>query len=341
MSSTNFQKPLFTHVPVRQTGRVAASRELPSSSRFPPALMHSAARLYYLEDAKQADVARRLGISRPTVSRLLSEARREGIVRIEVVAPVDVDLGDLSRRTEAALGLERVHLSALPRRGPTGEALAPALSGALLEVGLEPGDVLLVSSGRTVYEAAQVELPSLPGVLLVPTIGGQDEPEAWYATNEITRQMALKVGGAPAFLHSPALPSPELYETLRGEAAFRRVQELWSSARCAVLGIGAPPLTRTSLPRFVRDESDSLREAVGDVCSRFYDRRGEPVPFPGSERLVATRLETLRELPTCIGLAAGLDKVPGILAGARGGYFDQLVTDVDTAAALVAAAALQ
>ena len=45
--------------------RVAAPD--PSTSRFSPALMHSAARLYYLEDAKQADVAERLGVSRPTV----------------------------------------------------------------------------------------------------------------------------------------------------------------------------------------------------------------------------------------------------------------------------------
>lgn len=62
---------------------------------------------------------------------------------------------------------------------------------------------------------------------------------------------------------------------------------MWGSARCAVLGIGAPPLTRTSL--------------------------------------------------TCIGLAAGLDKVPGIPAGARAGSFDQLVTDAETAAALLSA----
>jgi len=313
---------------------VAASQT--SSGRFSPALMHTAARLYYLEDAKQAEVAERLGLSRPTVSRLLSEARREGIVRIEVVAPVDADLGELGERTAAALGLRRVWLSALPTRGPTGAALAPALASALDEAGLVPGDVLLVSSGRTVYEAAQVELPALPGVLVAPTIGGQDEPEAWYSTNEITRQVALKVGGAPAFLHSPALPSPDLYETLQGEAAFQRVLDLWSAARCALLGIGAPPLTRTSLPQFVRDGAASLREAVGDVCSRFYDRDGSEVAWHGSERLVATRLETLRELETCIGLAAGLEKVPSILAGARAGYFDQLVTDAETASALLA-----
>lgn len=305
---------------------------------FPKALMHAAASLYYLEHATQAEVAVRLGISRPTVSRLLSEARRAGIVRIEVVAPVDEDLEDLERRTATALGLHAVHLSPLPPRAPVGAALAPELSTALARVGLAPGDVLLVSSGRTVHEAAQAELPALPGVVVAPTIGGQDEPEPWYATNEIVRQVAGKVGGRPTFLYAPALPGPELYETLQGDPSLRRVLALWRSARCAIVGVGAPPLTRTSLPRFVPYDAGSLHQAVGDVCSRFYDRSGRPVPWPGSERLIATSLEVLGAIPTCIAVAAGPDKVPSILAGATAGWFNQLVTDAGTATALVGAA---
>jgi len=37
----------------------------------------------------------------------------------------------------------------------------------------------LISSGPTVHAAAQAELPELPGVVIVPTVGGRDEPEAW------------------------------------------------------------------------------------------------------------------------------------------------------------------
>jgi DNA-binding transcriptional regulator LsrR (DeoR family) len=306
--------------------------------RFPPALMHSAARLYYDEDATQAEVGARLGLSRATVSRLLSEARRAGIVRIEVIAPAQPDVDDLAGRVERALGLDAVHLSTLPGHGSTGEALAPALSAALRSIGLVPGDVLLVSSGRTVYEAAQAQLPALPGVTLAPMIGGQDEPEVWYAPNEITRQFAAKVGGTPVFLYAPALPGAELFDTLLHDPSTRRVLELWTGARAAIMGVGAPPLTRTSLPRFIANDTGSLREAVGDVCSRFYDADGRPVPFPGSDRLLATGFEALRELPVGIAVAAGAVKVPSIRTGAASGYFNQLVTDAETAWALLAAA---
>jgi DNA-binding transcriptional regulator LsrR (DeoR family) len=306
--------------------------------RFPKALMHSAARLYYLEDATQAEVAQRLGTSRATVSRLLSEARRAGIVRIDVVAPVDEDVDELARSVEQALGLQRVFLVPSPTRGPLGAALAPALSIALQGAGLQAGDVLLVSSGRTVYEAAQAPLPALPGVVLAPTIGGQDQPEPWYATNEITRQVAERVGGTPTFLYAPALPAPTLYAGLLGDAGFQRLLQMWETARCAIMGIGAPPLTRTSLPRFVPQEAISLRDAVGDVCSRFYDADGEPVEFPGSDRLVATRLDLLQQIPAVIGVAAGAEKLQSISTAAKAGYVTQLVTDTETAAALLARA---
>ena len=81
-----------------------------------------------------------------------------------------------------------------------GHLLGPAFSVALEGVGLSSGDVLLISSGRTVYEVTQAELPALPNVQLAPMIGGQNEPEAWYQTNEIVRRFAEKVGGHPTFL---------------------------------------------------------------------------------------------------------------------------------------------
>jgi DNA-binding transcriptional regulator LsrR (DeoR family) len=306
-----------------------------NSPRFSAAVMHTAATLYYIEEATQAEIATRLGVSRASVSRLLSEARREGIVRIEVVAPVDRDAEELERRVADALGLDAVWLSRLPARGPAGARLAPSLSTALRAVGLVAGDVLLVSSGRTVYEAAQAELPPLPNVLLAPMIGGHDEAEAWYAPNEITRQVALKVGGIPTFLYAPALPGPDLFETLQDDPSARRVIEMWSTARCAIMGVGAPPLSRTSLPSFVRNDMNTLQAAVGDVCSRFYDAAGVPVPFPGSERLLATGLDVVQQIPTCIALATGREKVAAIRAGAAARYFNQLVTDVETASALL------
>lgn len=312
-------------------------------THFPPALLYNAARLYYLEEATQAQVAATLGTSRATVSRLLSEARRHGIVRIDVVPPQTPDTGGLADEVAAVLGLDRVFLSgpfARPQEHPTGPALgstlAPAVSRALAEVELAAGDVLLVSSGRTIYEVVRQDLAERPGVVVVPTIGGNDQPEDWYQTNEITRLLAGRLGGRSTYLFAPALPGQELNQTLRSDPAIQRVLHLWPQARCVLTGIGASPMLRSELPQFVPSDAGELRNAIGDICSRFFDRDGLPVEFPGSDRLIALDLETLRQVPVSIAVAAGADKVEPIVVAARAGYYNQLVTDPGTAEKILA-----
>lgn len=311
-----------------------------------PSLLYAAAKMYYEDEATQAQIATKLGTSRATVSRLLSQARRVGIVRIQVVAPDQRGSDDLAQRVAEVLGLQHVYLSAaLPASGGgtsmedvMGSVLAPAVGRALAAVGLGPGDVLLVSSGRTMFEVARFDLPTLPGVVVAPTVGGTDQPEGWYQTNEITRRVAERIGGRASYLFAPALPGPDLYPTLLRDPSIQRVLHLWPLARCVLTGVGAPPLLRAQAPMFVDPASRDLVEAVGDVCSRFFDRAGRPVVFPGSERMVAVELSALQQIPVVIAVAAGQDKVAPLVAGARAGYFNRLVTDPATAAELVARA---
>jgi DNA-binding transcriptional regulator LsrR (DeoR family) len=323
------------------TGRDGASDA--EAGHFSPSMLYAAAKMYYTEDATQAEVAAQLGTSRATVSRLLAEAKRQGIVRIEVLPPQEAASGDLSDRLSRALGLTTVYLSLpLPNPGAgrtlvdvMGGTLAPAVGRALAGAGLLAGDVLLVSSGRTVYEVAKFELTPLAGVVVAPTVGGNDQPEDWYQTNEITRLVANRIGGRASYLFAPALPGPDLYPSLLNDPTIQRVLHLWPRARCALMGVGAPPLMRSDIPRFVPVGSDSLRASVGDVCSRFYDRAGQPVDFEGRERLIAIELEALRHIPVTIAVAVGKDKIDSIIGGALGGYFNQLVTDPATANAIL------
>jgi DNA-binding transcriptional regulator LsrR (DeoR family) len=337
--------PRLAHPPASSGATSGPDGSAPDgeSGHFPASLLYSAAKLYYNDEATQADVAAQLGCSRATVSRLLAEAKRRGIVRIEVVPPAEISTGDLADQLSRALSLTTAFLSLpIPNPGPgrtvldvMGGVLAPAVGRALTAAGLLPGDILLVSSGRTVYEVAQFDLAPLPGVLVAPTVGGNDQPEEWYQTNEITRLVANRVGGRANYLFAPALPGPDLYPSLLKDPSIQRVLDLWPHARCSLMGIGAPPLLRSDIPQFVPTRSNSLRDAVGDVCSRFYDRDGREVPFEGGDRLIAVELEALRHIPVTIGVAVGADKVASIIAGARGGYFNQLVTDPATAEAIL------
>ena len=85
-------------------------------------LAFEAAEAYYTHGRTQADVAQHLGVSRPTVSRLLEEARRSGMVTITVTPPPGgAGLQALSAELTQALGVRSVRISS----GGGREALRP------------------------------------------------------------------------------------------------------------------------------------------------------------------------------------------------------------------------
>ena len=65
-----------------------------------PAMLVAAARLYYIEGRSQAEVADRLDTSRSNVSRMLTEAQRQGIIEFRINDPA----GRVESVTPAAHG---------------------------------------------------------------------------------------------------------------------------------------------------------------------------------------------------------------------------------------------
>ena len=74
------------------------------------ALLLEVSRMYWEEQLDQRTIAQRAGYSRPTVSRMLAEARREGIVTIVVAHPVE-RLMRLEERLKSAFGLVQARVT--------------------------------------------------------------------------------------------------------------------------------------------------------------------------------------------------------------------------------------
>jgi DNA-binding transcriptional regulator LsrR (DeoR family) len=292
--------------------------------------MYAAARLYYDQRLTQHEVAQRLGISRSTVSRLLQLARDNDIVRIEVRPPSPA--AELSADLAHALGLRRAVV--VPGGGPEA-ALHSLVAPALEELGrtrLRHGDVLALSWGATVWEIAQAQrFPDLPGVRLVPAVGGLDETHVRFQSNEIARRAAATSGADVSFLHAPALPTADLRRSLLDDPEMAARLALWDRITTAIVGIGMPPADVAAAPSHVVVRREALAAAVGDVTSRHFDLDGRPVELPEEDRLLAVSRDQLRAAGTVIGVAAGAPKAPSIVGAARAQLIDVLVTDAPTA----------
>ncbi|WP_246226383.1 sugar-binding transcriptional regulator [Chelativorans xinjiangense] len=286
-------------------------------------LMHTAARLHYLEGASQLEVSRRMQVSTATVSRLLAQAREDGIVRIHVA---DLDEADeIGDQLCAALKLRAVRVVESDKVA----ALASSVGALLTDAELPAGSVVAIGWGRTVQSVIAAGLPRIPDVIVVPAMGGIHETASHFQINEFVRTAAERMQGDAYFLHAPSLASAELRSVLKKDPDTARVLKYWSSVDAAILGIG--DFQRATSNRDVAFESDDAHRVVGDVVRHYFDENGQEIRWPGQDNLMAISRDQLRRIPLSIGVAIGKEKVRAILGAARSGMINALVTDTRVA----------
>ena len=300
--------------------------------------------LYYEEGLTQGEIADAMGTSRPTINAYLADARARGIVRIAIATDSLRGL-TVARAIEDHFDLDDCYVipaeggprPLIDRLGAAGAQVAAAL--------LRPGDVVAITWGRTMLALAGAMAPArIPDLTVVQATGGTTAaipytPEA--CTTRLADQLGARVVpiSAPAILSSAAaremmLSEPVIAEQMAHLARVNRVLFGVSSLR---------PSSTLHVSGFLDHEAmrrGDYATAVGSLAGRFINAAGDPVAGPLDDRTVGMGLEQLRNVPTRVLVAGGPDKVAPILAALRGGYAGALVTDADTAEAVLRAAGI-
>jgi DNA-binding transcriptional regulator LsrR (DeoR family) len=298
-----------------------------------PALLAKAARLYFIDDRSQDDVAAILGTTRSNVSRMLKQARDLGIVEIRIVDPTGRD-----QELEAALR-DRFGLAdaRVVEPGPEADVLAAVghVAARWLDETLRDGQVVALSWGQTLQAVVRaVEGLSRHDVEVVQLVGGLSALDSGRTGQELVHELSERMGARHRYLHAPALfGSAEALAMLLREQTIAGALDVAKKADIAMVGIGTPGIGSSEallgalgLTPAQRAEFDASG-AVGDVCGRFYDLAGREVRSVVAERVLAVTLDDLRAIPTVAGVAAGAEKAPGILGALRGRIVDVLICD--------------
>lgn len=304
------------------------------------------ARMYYQWDMKQSDIAKRLGLSQPTISRLLQQAKQNGVVRISVTAPQGVYTEleeDLLRRYRLRDAVVVDCSSDQDDR-----MIEREIGGAAayyLESALRPNEIIGISSWSATLLAlvdAMHAVARKGDVRVVQILGGVGDPSAEVHANRLTSRFADLVGGVPVYLPAPGvLGSAAARKVLLADSYVHDVITLFDQVTTALVGIGAiepSKLLASSGNIFIAHELELLRSkgAVGDILLRFFDIGGKPVDTPLNDRVVSMRLDQLGRVDRSIGVAGGARKYAAILGALRGGWINVLITDQFTARRLVA-----
>lgn len=300
------------------------------------------AKLYYEQNRTQAEIAQRLGFSRPKISRMLAEAKEKGIVKIFIDDGGD-DMSDVERRLYGAFNLKAVRVASVPEDDVALAVRITARTGAeFLSKYLEPGDRIGVGWGWTLYEMTR-SFPemSLADTLVCQVTGSVDNAKSRSYAHEIVSGLSTKIGAQTAYtLPCPALvDSPIILDTLLHDI---KVRNLLAGARnCNKLFANvALPDESSCLYQagYLKDgDLDRLREsrAVGSICCRFYDEDCNPCSPELDERTIGISIDDLRKIDCVMACIVGADKARAVYHALRADLLDVLVIDSITASRII------
>lgn len=307
-------------------------------------LLYRVARAYYVDGHTQLEIAKRFGLSRPKVSRLLQKARDVHVVNISLVPPQG-GAADLEHDLEAAYGLEEVVLVDVDRPEDVelvARDLGPAAAECLLR-SITRSSVIAMAWGRTLWATVEA-LPgrTMPDITLVQLTGGLGPVDALDHSTELMRRAAQKLNAKLRLLPAPGIVGTrEAAHALRQDHQVSEVLKLATHADVAVVGLGVPTPDSVLLKDGTILTPGDLRQleangAIGDIALRYVDARGDAVDLASlNRRIIGLTLDQLRQIPRVIGIGGGTIKHTVVGAALRGGLLDVLVTDRGTAEAVL------
>lgn len=302
-----------------------------------------AAELYYEENKTQDEIGSILCLTRWKVGRLLAQAKANGFIRIEIVHPRARRL-PVERRLREQLGLrDAIVVSSAGVAGDDELQSRTAQAAADYLTSLRPiPRTLGLSWGRTLHDVSlHLKQGWAPGVNVVQVNGGVSLNRRAGTAAATAVTIASKAGGQATLLPSPAiLERIETKRAIEADRSVAAVLALAATANAYLFSAGAADhnsvhvdsgyITAENVTELVR------RGAVGDVIGRYIDSSGSIVDPALDDRTVGLRLDDLRRAQLSIAVIAGAAKhaVAGAVVGS--GLCTVLVTDEDTANALLA-----
>lgn len=309
------------------------------------ALLSQVAVRYYLDHETQDEIARAIGRSVATVSRLLTRAEEAGVVEMEVAQPHAL-VPALQTTLVSRFGLRVarvVHTSPVETQAIVsriGDFAARYLATILAN-----DSTLTISWGNHV-QAVALAMPamSLRDAHVVQAIGSRGATMPQLVHPRLVQSLAIRLEATPHFLPAPLIAATVAErDAIAHDPYFGKVLDRIAQTDVALLGIGATSTPHSALHRVgILDEWElervRSRGAVGETLGEFFDIQGRTVCTDVSRRVVGMREAQMRQAGTVVAVASGEGKAAAILSVLRSGIVDVLVTDSITTRAVLAIA---
>jgi DNA-binding transcriptional regulator LsrR (DeoR family) len=297
--------------------------------------------LYYVGGLTQDQIAQELGVSRQRAQRLVSRAMAERLIHVRLEHRVSGCLDLEARLTERyGLALCRVTLSLAEGQDPVA-SIAPTAAAEMERVLVQSEPrVMALSTGRTLRATIEALSQMVAEQHKIVSLIGNIAPDGSASYYDVIIRIADKVR-APHF----PMPVPVIADTDEDRELFtslkpvRRVRDLAAHADVAFVGIGqmteTAPLYKDGFITAEELADMGARGAAGEIAGWAYTAEGRYIDGGTNGRICGVRVAA-GDGRSVIGIAAGAEKIPAMMAALRGRLVNGLITDERTALALLA-----
>lgn len=303
-------------------------------------LMLRAGWMHLVEGQTQEAVARRLGLTRAKVNRLIADCRASGLMRITI----DVQ-ARLALQEESALkqryGLQDAWVVPAAETREAAITGVAAAAGSYVSEHLAPGQVLALGWGRTLSAAITGLQPRKPQGNRVVSLLGSIVHSNSVNSFDIASRFAHALSADCSYLIAPRIAeSAETAARLRASPYVAEALDIAAGAALSLIGVDDLSTASTLFATGQMTEDEIAQLVAGDaVCmlqGQVLDREGAVVSHPLAGRAVGLELDRFRAIPRRMVAAAGIRKAPSIHALLSAGHCNILITDERTAEAVLA-----
>jgi len=287
--------------------------------------------MYYQQGLNQSEIAKILGTSRPTVSRLIDEAKEMGVVEIIVHSPIRKD-PQLSYRLRNELKLRDAVV--VSGTSDPEKALSYCCQSANQFFGtiLTNNVTVGITWGTAMEKLCELISPrEYYNVNVVQMVGCLATGDPTMDGLELAIRISRKLGGTYSNIYAPVYVENELVHSYLMQE--RQIQASLRRARhtdIILTGIGSLD-SATSLQKagyFTdRDRMFLLgKGAVGHLLARPIDKDGNEIIFD-NHYVVGAPLESMKSAQWSVGIAVSEEKAEAVIAASRGGYINTMIID--------------
>ncbi|WP_255561499.1 sugar-binding transcriptional regulator [Pseudohoeflea coraliihabitans] len=295
--------------------------------------------LYHVEGMTQEGIANLLGVSRMKVMRALATSASENMVVTTINADT-VEQVALERALEQHWDLHSAVVVPTPVESRNLERAIGHAVARYLATQFQDGMTLAIGGGATLHSSLSfLQQRELKDATVIGLVGSLPHSQ-WINPSVVATKVAERMRVDSYQISAPVVVDDAgLRQRLWEQPLLQEVRDRAAAADMAVLTVGdvSPDATIFRHNIVPKDLIAPLRErgAVANMLCYFIDGRGCLVDHGINQRIMAVDLPVVAAIPHVVLAAGGRNKIPAIEAALRAVPARTLITDSETAQALI------